>query len=427
MTIPASDVIFTPAGTGAVARTAQLKLSDFVNVRDFGAVGDGTTDDAPAIRACLAANIGKVIYFPGSSAYYRCASSLGTIPNYTSLIGENRWASRIRKDFDGTLATLADGVSLNELWFDGDGTRRGGMGITLEGLAGNQNVTNCRIVDFEDTPLYFEATAGSRSRWDNVEVWQTGGTSGSGKYAVVIQDVLSGGNPRSFSNLQTGGNQSFDFGGGNNVLVSNSVLFDLKFSDNSRNVTIATSRIASTADVELKGSGSIIGCDFGSTPIIMEDAAFNLGPNLYNNGWQDQSGSSSNLVFAPDVIPFVPTVLAGTSPITLGNGQLSASYARHGKIVRAEYRLFVGTTTLITVGQPLSFSVPFPTSSFDVQTMVNGRMFDSSGAFYRINGYLVANEQCVYLERDTSGALANGQPGPLSAGALLQFSVDYLV
>jgi hypothetical protein len=426
-TIPASDVIFSPAGSGAVSRTVQNKLLDVVNVRDFGVTGDGTTDDAPAIRACLAANIGRAIYFPGTAASYRCASSLGVIPNYTSLIGENRWASRIRKDFNGVLATLADGVTLRELWFDGNGANRTGKGLTVEGSDGNQNVADCRIVDFEDTPLYFEATAGSRSRWDNVEAWRTGGTSGSGKYAVVIQDVLSGGTPRSFSNLQTGGNQSIDFGGGNNVFVVNSALFDLKFSDNSRNVTLATSRIASTQDVELKGSGSIIGCDFGSTVIVKSGAAFNLGPNLYNNGWEDQSGSSGNLIFAPDVIPFTPVVKAGTTPITVGNGDLSASYVRHGKIVRVEYRLLVGSTTSIAFGQPLTFSTPFPAVSFDVQTLVAGRMFDSNGAFYRIGGYLVSGDQTVHLERDGSGALAAGQPGPLGAGALLQFSVDYLV
>lgn len=42
----ASLVSYTPAGTGAVATTVQAKLRESVSVKDFGAVGDGVTDDA---------------------------------------------------------------------------------------------------------------------------------------------------------------------------------------------------------------------------------------------------------------------------------------------------------------------------------------------------------------------------------------------
>jgi hypothetical protein len=55
-------VTYTPTGTGAVARSAASKFGDTVSVKDFGAVGDGTTDDTVAINAALAAHAS--VYLP---------------------------------------------------------------------------------------------------------------------------------------------------------------------------------------------------------------------------------------------------------------------------------------------------------------------------------------------------------------------------
>ena len=61
----ANKIGFVQSGTGAVARTAHDKLLEFVSAKDFGAVGDGVTDDTGAMLAFAAASAGRKFIPPG--------------------------------------------------------------------------------------------------------------------------------------------------------------------------------------------------------------------------------------------------------------------------------------------------------------------------------------------------------------------------
>ena len=94
------------AQTGAsanspVTRTLQNKLDDFANVRDFGAVGDGATDDTAAINRALyelfareqITRVRRALYFPAGT--YKVTGTIN-IPTYAKLVGEGPDSSTIQ-------------------------------------------------------------------------------------------------------------------------------------------------------------------------------------------------------------------------------------------------------------------------------------------------------------------------------------------
>jgi hypothetical protein len=75
-----SLVGFIQSGTGAVARTLQSKERDIVSVKDFGAVGDGTTDDTAAIQSAI--DTGYSLYIPSGTYKISATLNLTTTSNH---------------------------------------------------------------------------------------------------------------------------------------------------------------------------------------------------------------------------------------------------------------------------------------------------------------------------------------------------------
>ena len=111
-------------GTGAVTRTVASKLNDTVSVKDFGAVGDGVTNDTAAIQAAIdsRAVLGGEVFLPAGS-YLITAPLLLTLDG-VSLIGEG-FGNNVDSD-----PTVASRLILN---FNSSATFGSGYGIKVTG------------------------------------------------------------------------------------------------------------------------------------------------------------------------------------------------------------------------------------------------------------------------------------------------------
>jgi len=108
----------TPIVTGAsgdFTRTVQTKLDDFASVKDFGALGDGSTNDTSAIQRALDElytdtdrddeRARRVLYFPGGD--YRINASL-KIPPFASIKGEGAGKTKIVNSGSSPVAVFQD-------------------------------------------------------------------------------------------------------------------------------------------------------------------------------------------------------------------------------------------------------------------------------------------------------------------------------
>ena len=128
-----------PTAGDPVVRSVQAKLDDFASVRDFGATGDGSTDDTAAINRalfqlyCVETNtqIRRALYFPAGT--YRITNTI-IVPTYAKLVGEGAECTIIKLDTQGLVA-IPDYVARY-----GDSLQQTGVNIGIGGAEPPRNI-----------------------------------------------------------------------------------------------------------------------------------------------------------------------------------------------------------------------------------------------------------------------------------------------
>jgi hypothetical protein len=131
-TIDAENVSYDPPFANSVPTNVEAKLSEYVSVKDFGAVGDGVADDTAAIQAAIAS--GQPIYFPKPASFYNIASAINiTVP----------FSAGLYRVFGGAGAVTLNAPAYPDWFGTGVDGSTGGAAFNKAALAG----TSVRLAD----------------------------------------------------------------------------------------------------------------------------------------------------------------------------------------------------------------------------------------------------------------------------------------
>lgn len=353
-----------------------LKSLKVVVVTDYGATGNGTTDDTAAIQAAItAAGQNADVVFP--SGTYLITSTL------TSLTGQ-RWLGRggqrgttLKKGANidmvvvGTLSTILD-INL-----EGVGATYTGKGFVISS-GFSQNLVRCRAVNMGGEPLYFANNAGGGANVTAFEGYPVDTDTYAG--CAIAGDTSP--HPRFFRGMWlSGANFALGPGAGNGGSMTEFYIRDLRFDATSTLFHISNGRCATLgATTTLKGfDHSIDGVAFAG-PVALDSAqGINLGPSCsVPSLTENATNSQYNSVYVQRRT-YTPTWTQTSATPAIGNGTLTGNYVRAGHMCHVQIELVAGSTT--TFGDAASgyrFSLPFPGHLSFNQRGFPVRIYDTS-------------------------------------------------
>lgn len=333
------------AQTGASAltptiRTYQQKLDDIVSVKDFGATGDGTTDDTIAINRAIQQiykstisptepKARRTIYFPGGT--YRTTSAI-LIPPYTKLVGDGSESAIIKQSIGNqAVANICDssfqtGASI------GTGSATYPQNIEINGLEFLNS--NSSII----SPLLVIDSA------SNIKIHNSKfvSNSGAGYYpnVVAIISSVAGSNRITFDTCAF-------VGGGNSIALTGASISSVRVMNSSFN------GMSNTAAHLGNSTGFVsIGNYIGNSASSFVSTGNNFNYEFANN-YENNNVSNSGLYLGNCVINPTQQFTITTTPsvfVTLANSAGVVEYQ-----LKSNSNIRIGTLTLASQGSTLTY------------------------------------------------------------------------
>jgi hypothetical protein len=182
---------YTQGGTGSVSRTIQNKLQESISVKDFGAVGDGTTDDTTAIQAALtyAGTIKSSVYFPATNSSYLISNSL-TVPDYVTVHGDGYGSYILQNTLNKNGFNLGNNCSVKDVRVKvADGNNTDFVNCIYAYAVKNPTIENCYLIPGDLGGCGIQANNCKQVIIKNNRIYGGKWTSGSG-FAASAADIL---------------------------------------------------------------------------------------------------------------------------------------------------------------------------------------------------------------------------------------------
>lgn len=186
--ITAGKLSFTQAGTGAVARTVDSRLKDVASVKDFGAVGDNTTNDTAAIQAAFNSNASEIVYPAGT--YLQDTITVPATVKKISGSGLIKQRVGNTKFFVATNSTglTIDGLKLLGAYNAGQTVSTSDNTAILVQSSTGVNVLNCSINNIKGIAIHLQNTTSSTVQGNTISL------CAQGIYLRGCSDVVINGN-----------------------------------------------------------------------------------------------------------------------------------------------------------------------------------------------------------------------------------------
>jgi hypothetical protein len=424
--INAEEVVYDPPYPSAVPTNVEARLAQTVSVKDFGAVGDGTTDDTAAIQAAFNSGFKNILIPQGT---YRITSTLTISGNGYRIVQAGNLAATLLKDFSGTtIAWNAGEVIWENCCINGQGTTYTGanqVGI-LVGVGGGYSSTlfNPRIWNIGSACVRFEQDSGSAFKI-------IGGLLEPIPTTQAAIDHMSSTDTGPKSRIITGvqsGNVLIDFAYMETTLVSNCVTNFLRYGSTTKKASVVGCRIQNGAagTININGTDNLLVGNtiagyvdvttFATNTTVMSNL-FAAGAGIGN------SGNKADATIDQTNVSYTPTwTSSGTQPV-LNNGLLTGSYDRNGKDIHAYGQLIIGSTTTFGTGV-YRFSLPFPNLG---GTHMGVSLILDSGVLY-YTGVCLTDAGQDYVEITITGTgsqIQQGVPFTFAVGDVIRWDVAY--